>query len=198
MRHFRQTSLPQRKNLMKQYLTDKGHFIIRLGRRDDIKGLTQLNSKWCFKDLQDIDISNGFLFGKPFLEIEFDKIIQNSEITVAEINNEIAGYYLFDNFSNNETSLNYETKIVEIVKQGLLDKTKICRRAQVVVDNKYQGLGLYRELFNALNKHCKDKYDKIFSVVNRHNPKWSISNKMGWEIISEDGDYYNVCYDFKS
>jgi hypothetical protein len=179
------------------YCSNDNRFVIRTADTFDIDQLAYLNAKWCIADLRNVDTSRGFLFGQPFSSTEFEVIVNNQEIVVAEANKQIAAYYLFDNFSTNETSLLYAEHIISLKQQQKLRSSRISRRAQAVVDEDFQGLKLYSVLYATLNSLFKSKYDIVFSMAHKLNPKIAANYKLGWEIIGEKGDILYVAYSIK-
>jgi|GEM_PF-2293876 len=180
--------------VLSQHLTNKGTFNVRRAKSNDAHELSVLNAKWHFHDLANNNLTNGFLQGQPYSAEEFELIIKNNEIVLADINNRIAGYYLFDNITKNPTSMEYEKRITLLVEKKLITEFPISRRAQAVIDDEFQGNGLYKHLFTTLNNLCKEKYMTVFSMAHKRNPKIAANFTIGWKIINEDENFYNVYY----
>lgn len=125
---------------MRNHQTHIGDFTLRLGQLDDIIVLMNLNKSWLVADLHNCDKTNGFLFGDAYSHNDFKYFVTNNEIVVAEIENTIRGYYLFDNYSDNGTTRLYGTILNSLKQKGTIGQTNICKRAQVAIDRQFQNL----------------------------------------------------------
>lgn len=169
---------------------------IRLAKFDDIPDIKQLNKRWLTSDINSINKTNGFLFGDPLKSNDLELIILHKELVVATHKESIIGYYLFDNFSDTDILRQYSKYIEELRENGLLERSeRISKRAQAVIESKFQNLGLSKKLLSLLINETKGKYDLLFSVVSKLNPKIIAHQKAGWQIISENESLYFVTYD---
>jgi ribosomal protein S18 acetylase RimI-like enzyme len=173
---------------------------IRRGGIHDIHGISRLNAKWQVAALAETDKQNGFLIGGAFTQADLEKIVAAEEFAVLEASNEVVGYYLCDNYS--ETSSNWfklcEQKFKRLEGENLLASKRLCKRVQTVIDSKFQNQGYSKKLLDFLTTTIiKDKYDLLFSVVAKKNPKIDVHVKGGWRIIAHDDDVYYVVYDLR-
>ena len=168
---------------------------IRFATLNDVPEIETLNQKWLVPNIDTADKTNGFLFGDPLKTSDFKKIILAGELTVASLNNKIIGYYLFDNYSDTEVLRQYSTYISELISKGYIEqKIRISKRAQAVIEKDFQNNGLSKMLFPLLLTETKEKYDVLFSVVSKQNPKLIAHQKSGWSIISENEEVFFLQY----
>jgi GNAT superfamily N-acetyltransferase len=160
----------------------------------DIPALMRLNGGWQVSDLEHGDLKNGFLFGGTFTRSDFEKIIAEDEIVVLAVNGEVVGYYLLDNCSDTELRGQYIRKLSELERRGALPAGRISQRAQAAIHPDYHHQGYSHELFEYLLGRAGPKYDYLFSVISKKNPKIAGYLKAGWEVVSEEPDLIYVVY----
>lgn len=171
---------------------------ITLGTVEDIPSIMKLNQQWLVSDPDKADTSKGFLFGESLSEEDLIKIISEGELAVAKKGDLLVGYYLFDNYSSTSTLKAYEGYIAELTRIGSLPEgVKLSKRAQAAVSKEYQNQGLSKMLFNHLLLATGDKYDLLFLVVSKLNPKLIAHQRAGWKIIGENEHLYFVTYSFE-
>jgi len=115
-------------------------------------------------------------------------------MVITEKYGEIIGYYLFDNFSETSDLKENRQIIAKLKIKGLILSEKISFRAQAVVEKQYQKSGLSKLMLSMLLEQTKGKYDLLFSIVMKNNPKLIAHLSSGWEIIGEDIDKVYVGY----
>jgi GNAT superfamily N-acetyltransferase len=169
--------------------------MVRLGKQTDITQLKTLNKKWLWENLSEDERKRGFLTCDAYSEEDFERIITANEIAVFQDQGKIVGYYLFDNYSKTETLIYFEKFISNFAQRNLLINTRLSKRAQVVIDEDYQGKGIYQLLINYLHEHLKIKFDNVFSIVFKNNPRINNHLRSGWKIIAEDDERYFVLHE---
>lgn len=167
--------------------------VVRLATINDIEKIQQLNQKWLVSNIDTADKSDGFLFGDPLKCDDLTKIIEAKELAVAYYSDRLIGYYLFDNYSDTEILRQYSNYIEHLIKTGhLKSNVRISKRASAVVEKDYQNVGLSRKMLELLLTEVRHKYDVLFSVVSKQNPKIAAHQKAGWTIIAENDTLYFV------
>ena len=109
----------------------------------------------------------------------------------------MVGYYLLDNFSQTPTHRHFMSYIAQLRAQKLLGAERVSARAQSVVDTEFQNRGLSYQLLHLLVSENAGKYDLLFSVVAKINPKMVAHQKGGWVTIAETDTNYWVIYDLQ-
>lgn len=71
---------------------------------------------------------------------------------------------------------------------------RIAPRTQVVIDKDFQNNGIYKHLLNGIKIQISEKYDALFGVVAKSNPKIFTHKQVGWELLHEDNNWYYVLY----
>ncbi|MBS1640845.1 MAG: hypothetical protein JST94_00955 [Bacteroidetes bacterium] len=166
---------------------------IRFATSNDIEQIQNLNQKWLISNIDTADKTNGFLFGDPLKYSDLTNIIDAKELTVAYCNRRLVGYYLFDNYSDTEVLRQYSNYITDLIATGHLESNvRISKRASAVVEKDFQNLGLSKKLLELLLTEVQHKYDTLFSVVSKQNPKIIAHQKAGWTIIAENDTLYFV------
>lgn len=172
--------------------------IIRLATYKDIEGISELNKKWLTNDIDNINKSDGFLFGEAYTKDELRKIISEDELCVAICDNKVVGYFLFDNYSSNSTTqLNLKCLDYLISNQIIDSKKRICTRSQIAILKEYHGKNISIQLVKYLVNKTTNKYDFVFAIVSKLNPKMEAHKKAGWEIIYEDDKLYYITLKLK-
>lgn len=167
---------------------------IRKAVVSDIPDLLTLHEKWLFPNLREEDRGSGFLTCDKYSESDFNKMINADEVVVTFDGDRLVGYYLFDNYSNTNSLKLFQASIDKLLELGLFRTNRICRRAQAVIERDYQNSGLSKQMLQKLIEQIDGKYDVLFSIVYKNNPKLIAHQKAGWKILHEDSEKYFVQY----
>lgn len=136
------------------------------------------------------DKQAGFLFGEAYTSEELLNLIDKDCICVASDGSTILGYFLFDNYTSNATTKFYKQVLKGLVSSKKITPNRVCVRAQVAIHPDHQNRGLSKRLTKFLSQQHKEKYDTIFSVVDRQNPKMQVHISNNWKIVEQD-ELYN-------
>tara|TARA_B110000211_G_C13988911_1_gene513030 strand:+ start:401 stop:937 length:537 start_codon:yes stop_codon:yes gene_type:complete len=176
-------------------MTLKSNINIRLATEGDVQLIMGMNNQWITEDPNKIDRSNGYLNVDPFDRNDLIKIIENKELIIAEDQDKIVGYYLFDNFSSTKYLEQHKALIKDCIDEGLLTSDqKISLRMQCVIDSDYQNQNLSKRMLKALLIETKDKYDVCFASVSTDNPKYKAHVKIGWEALKKVDELILLVY----
>ena len=176
-------------------MNDRGGITVRLAVEEDIHLIMKMNKHWIADDINKIDKSYGYLNVDAFVYDDLMRIINNKEIVIALDGDVIAGYYLFDNFSNTAYLEKHKTVINTFMKEGVISKDKrISLRMQCVVDRSYQMNGLSKHMFSKLLLEVSSKYDLYFASVSIENPKYKAHINIGWEAFKKVDDLLLIVY----
>lgn len=169
---------------------DNGRIInVRLARIEDVDAIAAINRSWiAIGNDPAADRSKGHLFGRAFTIDQLELIVANQGIAVFTVDDAIGGYFLFDHWTDNETTADYREQLERLGDAGLLPSGAMCARAQVAIHADNQSLGMYGPLQDCLCNHFSDRFDWVFSLVAKNNSKRSIHARYGWRIISENDE----------
>lgn len=156
--------------------------LIRLAQIEDIPEVWNISQTW-YDPIYQENSADGFLFGEPYTEQELELITKNGDMAVACKNKEIVGFFLLDNSTANKTTLNYIQHLAKI--DGISLSGSICPRAQIAIKKEYQNQGISISLTQFLKSKASSRYDLIYSLVSKINPKMEVYTKSGWHLVSE-------------
>lgn len=164
----------------------------------DIDQLVNLNKSWIRSALES-NFQNGFLTSL-YTEQEFEKIIKEKEIVVAEDGNKIIGWYLINNQIENEVRNKNHSIIKMLINEKKISKTsRVGLGAQALVIKDYQGQGIRESMLKLLTENLKDKYHFLFSSIQKMNTRANAAHlKDNWQIVAEDENRVYVIYHLKS
>ena len=176
-------------------MSQKKDINIQLATEDDIVSIMQMNNHWVIKDPNSIDTSNGYLNVDPFSKEDLKQIIKSKELIVAKDGELIAGYYLFDNYSNTDYLNRHKKLIKDCITEGLLDNNqRVSLRMQCVINRQYQNQNLSKRMFHRLLSETINKYDVYFASVSIENPKYKAHIKIGWEVLKRIDELILLVY----
>jgi GNAT superfamily N-acetyltransferase len=159
---------------------------VRLATSRDLVGVSEINRFWLAAGRSG-HRGDGYLFGEPYADEVLARIAADDGVSVAEARGRVVGYYLFDDHSCNSTTARYLDVIGELTRRGAIDpRWRVCRRAQVAIRPEWQSSGLSVHLLRVLRDRHRDRFDAVFSVVAKDNPKLGVHLRVGWRIVGGD------------
>jgi GNAT superfamily N-acetyltransferase len=165
---------------------------VRLATSRDLVGVSEINCFWLAAGRSGLR-ADGYLFGDPYADQVLARIAADDGIAVANACGRVVGYYLFDDHSCDSTTARYLDAIRELTQRGAIDPCwRVCRRAQVAVRPEWQSSGLSAHLLRVLRERHRDRFDAVFSVVAKDNPKLGAHLRVGWRIVGGDSAVHYV------
>lgn len=168
---------------------------ISLADSSYISKIIELGSSFHISTLSPEDKKNGFLDCPIYTPDELSRIIYHKGMAIAQHNNQVVGYYLIDNWSENVITQTNKKIVNELIQKGVLPADKrIAPRVQIVVKIVYQNIGLPKRLLNFLIPTLSCRFDILFSIGVASNPKKHSHIKSGWKMIYEDNEFFYIAY----
>jgi len=168
-------------------------FKIRCADIGDIISLIDLNRRWQKTNLE--SLKNGFLSAE-FGYDTFLALVQNKEIVIAEIEGNIAGYYLVNNYSIDGILIRHQKMVDDLIAKSLIPiNSKVGLGVQVLIDLNYQGIGLMDKMLHYLINLMAHKYEFLFSTISKENQKsLSAHIRSNWRVVDEIDNIYCIIY----
>jgi hypothetical protein len=127
-------------------------------------------------------------------------LTSRKQIAVAVEKNIIGGYFLFDDYSRNQTTNSYKKYLNKLISEKIVGYSSecVCPRAQIAVEKSFLGLNLSSLLTEFLYKKSETKFEAIFSTVSKKNMKLETHLKNGWSVVGENEQLYFVLLRIKN
>lgn len=170
---------------------------IRFGTQNDIFGISIIQKYWLEQTSEN---DQGFLFGDPYTNDDLLMLTLRNQISVAVKNNKVYGYFIFDDYSKNHTTINYKEYLKKLNENGNLGYSIecICPRAQIAISKDSLGHNISKNLTQFLIENCPNKFDAIFSTVSKKNIKIEKHLNNGWTIIGKNEELHFVLLSIKT
>ncbi|MAD96992.1 MAG: hypothetical protein CMB99_06655 [Flavobacteriaceae bacterium] len=138
---------------------------------------------------------SGFLFGVPFTEEELQLMIEEKAVFVARIEDEIQGYFLFDEVTRNETTQMNKNLLDKVYSKSLFgfEKEALIPRGSVAVAPDCQE-NISKDLMDFFKENYQGSKKAMFSIVAIDNPNIHVHIRNGVEVVLQDEKYYYVLY----
>ncbi|MGB3796467.1 MAG: hypothetical protein WA957_09215 [Alteraurantiacibacter sp.] len=169
----------------------------RLAHPEDVPKLSILNVKFLQENLTEIQRRDGFLTCEPFSQRDFIEMVDREDIILVEDGEKAVGYYLADNSSQTKTREEISNIASHLAASGILPKSRLALRIQVVIEPSYRRQKVYWDLTNFFFKQVSLKYDVAFAIVYKSNPKITAHLRVGWKIVKEDSEKYFLTYSIR-
>lgn len=153
---------------------------------EHIEQLIILNSKYNYQHLSQEELVRGFI-RIPYTYEQFQRLIEQKEITVALFNNQVVGYYLVGKHTQNPT-LEYQIqKAKQIERIHQIDFERIGYGCQVCIETEFRNMNLFADMLSILVMLVRYKYDILLCSISDYNPaSLRAHQKNNWKFYDKE------------
>lgn len=166
-------------------------FVVEPAVDEDLPQILALQDQWLQVGRVDRYSKDGFLVGS-YLPDELSLLIRKNCTVVGRTPDQLAGYMLFDGCTSNPVTLQYQTRMLELINCGALNFQRVCPRSSAAINPAFLKSGLYAQLTERVRAMARDRFDAFFAAVFKINPKMRAHTHVGWVITAEDDEYWWV------
>jgi predicted N-acetyltransferase YhbS len=157
---------------------------------DDFDGILRLQNKNLLTNINDEDLSQGFLT-IPISKKQLDRISSAHGIFVAIHGTEVIGYVMAQSLElavGSPLIAHMISRVKEIVFEGFsLSSCKLLNYGPVCIEKQYRGKGILDRLFKLMLQTLQGQFDVGIGFVSEQNPRSysAHKNKLGLRLIDE-------------
>ncbi len=179
----------------------------RIGNKEDIEGISALQSRYLFRNLSEEDRKKGFVT-TPFTISQLEEILMENGIFVAETEEGLIVSYAFAGswkyFEQWEIFNFMVSRFPELSFQGKeITTANSFQYGPVCIDENYRGKGLLNQIFEEMRLKFRKKYPISITFINKLNAisERAHTKKLGWKIIDEfqfnNNTYIGLAFDME-
>jgi hypothetical protein len=120
------------------------NIIYRVADVSDSEAITKLNNKY-YRAFLENDKQKGFL-KSSFTSDQIEALIKSNEVVVAELGNQVVGYYLTNSIFETESNKIRKLKVYSLIEKGEIENARYVFHTQAVVDKPFMGNGIAKQL----------------------------------------------------
>ena len=180
----------------------------RIGTRDDITGILQLQDRYLFRNLSASEREKGFVT-TPFTTPQIEEIIQQNGIFIAENESEgLIAYAFAGSWSYFEQWEIFNFMVSRFPHLSFLGKAITTENSfqygPVCIDERYRGKGVLNQIFEEMRIEFLKKYPISITFINKINviSEKAHTKKLGWEIIDafefNNNTYIGLAFDMEN
>jgi hypothetical protein len=151
---------------------------------DDTEAILVLNHKY-YQAYLEGEKDKGFLKNEFSFE-QIQTLIKQHEVVVAQMEENVIGYYLTNSIFETEAIKKRKTIVQELILKGKIKDAKYALLTQAVVDKPFMGKGVAKELLRKLKELVKPKFDFLIGYIDHENHNAKEAHlKSGWVIFTD-------------
>ena len=176
--------------------------ITRIGNRNDINGIIDLQKSNLYDNLSPDERKQGFVT-TPFSECHLHELMAERGVFVAEEQGKIVGYAMAGTwqFFSRWPIFPFMVSRLGSVPGGLIIPDKSFQYGPVCIDSRLRGSGLFPVLFEEMRRELRARFPVAVTFINRVNERSynAHTRKLGMTVIDtfefSGKNYYMLSFD---